>query len=73
MKDPSDLRGTSGGDDFIQGMHGMLTATIGRVEVIVTLVKFAYPCPVHSHSSLLLQTAVALDEGANNAKKGKKQ
>ena len=51
----------------------MLTATFGRIEFIVTLVKFAYPCPVRSQCSLLLQTAVALDEGANNAKEGTKQ
>jgi hypothetical protein len=63
----------SGVDDFIQGMHIVLTATFGRIEYIVTLVRLAYPCPMHSHSSMLLRTAVVLDEGANSSKKGTKQ
>ena len=53
----------SGVDGFIKGTHVVLTAAFGRTEPTVTLVRFAYPYSMHSHSSILPRTAVALDKG----------
>ena len=53
----------SGIDGCIKGMHVVLTAAFGRTEPTVTLVRFAYPCSMHSQSSILPRTAVVLDRG----------
>ena len=51
----------SGIDGCIKGMHVVLTAAFGRTEPMVTIIRFAYPYSMHSHSSILPRTAVALD------------